>query len=90
MNGDESSVLGSTYVAATHSSSLKVREFRIKDITPFSVKANVQFESKDKETSLFHSGHRLGSKKSISLSTSEDITVSLEYEKTGQYPPISR
>lgn len=86
LNGDEASVLGSTYIAASHSSSLKVREFRIKDITPFSFGVNIHFEAKDKYTQLFKSGQRLGSKKSITLSTNENITVSLEHEKNSQYP----
>lgn len=88
LNGDESSVMGATFYAATLSSSFRVKEFKLKDVTPFSSGITIKSESSqlDKSTELFKNGNRLGSKKSITFNSNENFTVNLYYQQSINLP----
>jgi len=92
INGDEGVVLGAAFYAATKSSSFKVKEFKVKDITPYGVSVTVKSENGevDKSTELFRTGNRLNSKKSITFSSNENFTVSLKYEEDEKLPAATR
>eukprot|EP01119_Soliformovum_irregulare_P015050 TRINITY_DN4188_c0_g1_i1.p1 TRINITY_DN4188_c0_g1~~TRINITY_DN4188_c0_g1_i1.p1 ORF type:complete len:876 (-),score=301.19 TRINITY_DN4188_c0_g1_i1:19-2376(-) len=82
INGDEAAVMGATLYGASQSAGFKVKEFKLKDIIPYGVKASVKSDSGelDKSAELFKAGSRLGSKKTLSFPAEEEFTVTLQYE----------
>eukprot|EP01116_Phalansterium_solitarium_P019907 TRINITY_DN5727_c0_g1_i1.p1 TRINITY_DN5727_c0_g1~~TRINITY_DN5727_c0_g1_i1.p1 ORF type:complete len:1020 (-),score=364.52 TRINITY_DN5727_c0_g1_i1:14-3073(-) len=90
LNGDEAGVMGAAFYSATLSSTRKVKEFKVKDLHPFAINATVDTGEDDSEKSveIFSTRTRLGAKKSLTLSTSENFTLALSYsDENPQLPP---
>eukprot|EP00727_Mastigamoeba_balamuthi_P013164 m51a1_g8470 putative heat shock protein 70 family member (905) ;mRNA; f:481637-484866 len=77
VSGDEGAMFGAAYVGAHHSSSFRMPEFHLKDISPYgTIASSLGFEAQ-----LFKPGQRLGSKKTITISSNADLFIDVSYDK---------
>jgi len=95
INGDEAAVMGAAFVGASMAPGFRVKDFKIKDavFSPIDVKITSQAladgaqpmsggdddEPLDKALELWKAGSRLRSKKTLTFSTSRNMTVALAY-----------
>jgi len=96
LNADEGAVFGAAFYAAGLSAHHRVKEMKLKDITPWKVAINISDsqddssleiiqESDDEETldkfaTLFRRGNRYGSRKTLSFYTSRPFKIELSYD----------
>ncbi|POM59965.1 Hsp70-like protein [Phytophthora palmivora] len=102
LNGDEAMALGAAFRAANLSNSFRVRQVGMTDIASYPVgvrlvdlsatepKDNNDDEAETKQwmkrASLFTESHRLGLRKSVSFSHSNDVSCTFRYDKPSMLP----
>ncbi|KAF9923520.1 hypothetical protein FBU30_006442 [Linnemannia zychae] len=86
VNGDEAAVMGAVFRAAGLSRQFKVKEIRLKDISPFPIEVKYTGEAKDASTpgkpfltSIFNKGSTLGTRKIMSFKRVTDFGFDLQY-----------
>ncbi|RIA89435.1 Hsp70 protein [Glomus cerebriforme] len=89
VNGDEAAVLGAAFRGAGLSRQFKVKEIKVKDITPYSIEVNHSSEPKESEdgtlkskeyhTVLFNQFTAVGTRKIMSFPRISDFNFSLNY-----------
>ncbi|KAF9287722.1 hypothetical protein BGZ88_008480 [Linnemannia elongata] len=86
VNGDEAAVMGAVFRAASLSRQFKVKEVRLKDISPFPIEVKYTGEAKDASTpgkpfltSIFNERSVLGTRKIMSFKRVTDFGFDLQY-----------
>ncbi|KAF9115775.1 lumenal Hsp70 protein, partial [Mortierella sp. 14UC] len=86
VNGDEAAVMGAVFRAASLSRQFKVKEVRLKDISPFPIEVKYTGEAKDASTpgkpfltSIFNERSVLGTRKIMSFKRITDFGFDLQY-----------
>ncbi|DAZ96259.1 TPA: hypothetical protein N0F65_012562 [Lagenidium giganteum] len=100
LNGDEAMALGAAFQAANLSSSFRVRHVGMTDIPPYAIGvrlvdlADANHEDKEdsdekhwvKRAALFSEKSRLGLRKAVSFSHTQDISATFRYDKPSSLP----
>ncbi|KAH3732879.1 heat-shock protein 70 [Pelomyxa schiedti] len=73
---DEGAAFGSAYFAAMQSSSRRLREYKVRDITPYPITITLG----DQHTVLFSNGTRVNARKTFSISTDREFTTEISYD----------
>ncbi|KAK3820162.1 MAG: Hsp70 protein-domain-containing protein [Benniella sp.] len=86
VNGDEAAVMGAVFRAASLSRQFKVKEVRLKDISPFPIEVKYSGETKEGEppgkafvTPIFSEKSTLGTRKIMTFKRVTDFGFDLEY-----------
>lgn len=86
VNGDEAAVMGAVFRAASLSRQFKVKEVRLKDVSPFPIEVKYTGEAKDASTpgkpfltSIFNERSILGTRKIMSFKRVTDFGFDLQY-----------
>ncbi|KAG0281064.1 Hypoxia up-regulated protein 1 [Linnemannia exigua] len=86
VNGDEAAVMGAVFRAASLSRQFKVKEVRLKDVSPFPIEVKYTGEAKDASTpgkpfltSIFSDRSVLGTRKIMSFKRITDFGFDLQY-----------
>lgn len=88
LNQDESIARGAAFICAMHSPTLRVRQFKFTDVTPYSVSYSWDKQTEDDETELevFPAGSAYPSTKLISLERTGDFKISSQYTNAADLP----
>ncbi|KAH3681613.1 hypothetical protein WICPIJ_007429 [Wickerhamomyces pijperi] len=88
LNQDESIARGAAFICAMHSPTLRVRQFKFTDVTPYSVSYSWDKQTEDDETELevFPAGSSYPSTKLVSLERTGDFKISSKYTNPAELP----
>ncbi|PRP81434.1 hypothetical protein PROFUN_10964 [Planoprotostelium fungivorum] len=86
VNGDEAAVMGAAFYAALQSPLYRISGIKARDSTPFQVIIDAKSSNGtiDQKSEIVPVGVRFGYKKTLTVSTEEDLTLDANYGKSGK------
>ena len=86
LNSDEAAAVGAAFIAATQSSQMKGKEFKLKNATQSGVEVIYSIPNTGKTDKLYNTTSRFGTKRVIKLNTTEEFDVILAYQGLSDLP----